>query len=97
MYQQDLEEKVDRSEFVSRITDNSNVQDSIVKLEYNFKGILKKLSENEDATNKSYRKTKKMVDLKMEETKTNFLTIEKVVKRLEAEIKSKPGVAWVLS
>lgn len=92
MHQQDLDEKLDRTEFINRMTETNNVQDSIVKLEYNIKGIAKRLLEVEQSTEKAYKKSKKTIDLRMEEAKSNFQALEGLVKILEDEIKAKPGV-----
>jgi DNA primase len=92
VHQQDLDDKLDRTEFINRMTENNNVQDTIVQLEYNFKGLAKQLKETEEATEKGYKKTKKLVEAKFEEAKTNVQSLERLVSTLEVEIKSKPSV-----
>jgi hypothetical protein len=89
---QDLDEKLDRTEFVNRMTENNNVQDSIVKLEYNFKGLAKKLLEVEQSSEKAAKKAKKTIEARIEEAKTNFQALELLFRGLEDEIKAKPSV-----
>lgn len=93
VHQQDLDDKLDRTEFVNRMTENNNVQDSIVKLEFNFKGLAKKLLEVEQDAEKAYKKSKKTIDIRIEEAKANFQALELLVKGLEEEIKLKPSVS----
>ena len=92
VYQQDLDDKLDRMEFINRMSESNNVQDSMVKLEYNFKGISRKLLEVEQAAEKSFKKSKKTIEIKIEEAKSNFQALETLVTRLEVEIQGKPSV-----
>lgn len=90
--QQDLDEKLDKAEYINRLSEGANLYDTVQKLEYDIKSLSKKNKELDDNTNKIYKKLKGSVQEVSDFQKVEVERLEALIKTVSEEFKKKPSV-----
>lgn len=90
--QQDLDEKLDKAEYINRLSEGANLHDTVQKLEYEIKSLNKKYKEVDENTNKIYKKLKASIQEGSDSQKAELERIEGGIKTIAEEFKKKPSV-----
>lgn len=93
MLQQDLDEKLDKGEYLNRLAEGTNYEDSLVRMEYDLKKVSKESKGAQKKAEKTEKKLKEFMEGHGFVNKSDFKALQTDHQSLKESFDLKPSVA----